>query len=71
VAGSLSHLAKLICAYIKWESILIWHPDVQLQDQDGIAAVGEMIRPGDIYVNKQSPIDTRNTVIYPNAMPDS
>ncbi|XP_024402196.1 DNA-directed RNA polymerase III subunit 2 [Physcomitrium patens] len=43
----------------------------QLQDHDGIAAVGEMIRPGDIYVNKQSPIDTRNNVNNPMALPDS
>ncbi|CAM6092659.1 unnamed protein product [Calypogeia fissa] len=43
----------------------------QLQDQDGIAAVGEMIRPGDIYVNKQSPINTRDDVPNPMAMKDS
>lgn len=27
-----------------------------LLDRDGIAAVGEIINPGDIYVNKQSPV---------------
>lgn len=51
--------------------MLICNLVVQLQDHDGIAAVGEMIRPGDIYVNKQSPIDTRNNVNNPMALPDS
>jgi DNA-directed RNA polymerase III subunit RPC2 len=46
-------------------------PRHQIQDRDGIAAVGEMIRPGDIYINKQSPINTRDNVMNPQAMPDS
>ncbi|KAL8506631.1 hypothetical protein ACS0TY_017502 [Phlomoides rotata] len=32
---------------------------MQILDDDGLAAPGEIIRPGDIYINKQSPI--RNT----------
>ncbi|KAH6772430.1 nuclear RNA polymerase C2 [Perilla frutescens var. hirtella] len=31
----------------------------QILDDDGLAAPGEIIRPFDIYVNKQSPIDTK------------
>lgn len=42
----------------------------QLLDSDGIAAPGEMIRPGDIYVNKQSPSNTRDVFPNPAAMPD-
>lgn len=43
----------------------------QLLDYDGIAAVGEMIRPGDIYVNKQTPINTRDPIANPQSLPDS
>ncbi|GLT95236.1 hypothetical protein SLE2022_129300 [Rubroshorea leprosula] len=32
---------------------------MQILDDDGLAAPGEIIRPGDIYINKQSPINTR------------
>ncbi|KHN14254.1 DNA-directed RNA polymerase III subunit RPC2 [Glycine soja] len=32
---------------------------MQILDDDGIAAPGEILRPYDIYINKQSPIDTR------------
>ncbi|XP_061343132.1 DNA-directed RNA polymerase III subunit 2 [Gastrolobium bilobum] len=32
---------------------------MQILDDDGLAAPGEIIRPNDIYINKQSPIDTR------------
>ncbi|XP_057807946.1 DNA-directed RNA polymerase III subunit 2-like [Salvia miltiorrhiza] len=32
----------------------------QILDDDGIAAPGEIIRPRDVYINKQSPIDTQN-----------
>jgi DNA-directed RNA polymerase III subunit RPC2 len=39
-------------------------------DDDGIAAPGEIIRSDDIYINKQSPIDTME-LISPNAvLPD-
>lgn len=34
-------------------------------DHDGIAHVGEVIQPGDIYVNKQSPINTRDAIANP------
>lgn len=43
---------------------------VQLLDSDGISAVGEAIRPGDIYVNKQSPSNTRDPVLNPMTLPD-
>ncbi|GAQ79190.1 DNA-directed RNA polymerase III subunit 2 [Klebsormidium nitens] len=43
-----------------------------LLDADGIAAAGEMIRPGDVYVNKQSPKNTREMdVPNPANLPDS
>eukprot|EP00898_Chlorokybus_atmophyticus_P001524 jgi/Chlat1/2372/Chrsp17S02643 len=42
-----------------------------LLDRDGIAAVGELIRPGDVYVNKQIPSNTRDPISNPAAMPDS
>ncbi|KAG6400582.1 hypothetical protein SASPL_137423 [Salvia splendens] len=32
----------------------------QILDDDGLASPGEIIRPRDIYINKQSPIDTKN-----------
>ncbi|KAL1547602.1 DNA-directed RNA polymerase III subunit 2 [Salvia divinorum] len=32
----------------------------QILDDDGIASPGEIIRPRDIYINKQSPIDTKS-----------
>ncbi|KAL2971883.1 hypothetical protein AAZX31_15G222700 [Glycine max] len=31
----------------------------KILDDDGIAAPGEILRPYDIHINKQSPIDTR------------
>mmetsp|Transcript_19885 Transcript_19885/g.67765 ORF Transcript_19885/g.67765 Transcript_19885/m.67765 type:complete len:1122 (+) Transcript_19885:130-3495(+) len=40
-------------------------------DKDGIAAVGEMINCGDIYVNKQSPVNTRDPLPSPFLLPDS
>lgn len=42
----------------------------QLQDFDGIAGVGEIIRPGDIYINKESPLNTKDNVPNPSAIPD-
>ncbi|KAJ1404399.1 RNA polymerase Rpb2, domain 7 [Sesbania bispinosa] len=32
---------------------------MQILDDDGLAAPGEILKPNDIYINKQSPIDTR------------
>jgi len=43
----------------------------KLLDGDGIASVGERIEPGDVYVNKQSPSNTRDPLPNPQAMPDS
>ena len=43
----------------------------QASRKDGIAAVGERISPGDVYVNKQSPGNTRDPLPNPQAMPDS
>ena len=42
----------------------------RLLDKDGIAAVGGKILPGDVYVNKQSPSNTRDPLPNPQAMPD-
>ncbi|GBG88963.1 hypothetical protein CBR_g48573, partial [Chara braunii] len=52
-------------------TIYTLNPRHQILDQDGIASVGEMIRPGDVYVNKQSPVNTRDPVANPMALPDS
>ncbi|CAF2142177.1 unnamed protein product [Brassica napus] len=35
---------------------------MQILDDDGIAAPGEIIRPNDVYINKQIPVDTRNKI---------
>lgn len=43
----------------------------QILDSDGIAAVGEKVSPGDIYINKQSPANTRDPVADPGNMPDA
>ncbi|KAG4989175.1 hypothetical protein JHK82_031506 [Glycine max] len=43
----------------------------KILDDDGIAAPGEILRPYDIYINKQSPIDTRTPKIGPANLPDS
>ncbi|KAL1363684.1 hypothetical protein AAHE18_03G165200 [Arachis hypogaea] len=44
----------------------------QILDDDGLAAPGEIIKPNDIYVNRQSPIDTRSNIIGSAAnLPDS
>lgn len=32
----------------------------QILDDDGIAAPGEIIRPHDVYINRQTPIDTKS-----------
>ncbi|GAV62441.1 RNA_pol_Rpb2_6 domain-containing protein/RNA_pol_Rpb2_2 domain-containing protein/RNA_pol_Rpb2_1 domain-containing protein/RNA_pol_Rpb2_3 domain-containing protein/RNA_pol_Rpb2_4 domain-containing protein/RNA_pol_Rpb2_5 domain-containing protein, partial [Cephalotus follicularis] len=34
---------------------------MQILDDDGIAAPGETIRPNDIYINKESPVDTKGS----------
>ncbi|XVF24522.1 hypothetical protein REPUB_Repub13aG0135400 [Reevesia pubescens] len=44
---------------------------MQILDDDGIAAPGEIIRPNDIYLNKQSPILTRGTRVSSESLPDS
>lgn len=44
---------------------------MQILDADGIASPGEIIRPNDIYINKQSPINTKDTVGRPTELPDS
>ncbi|CAN7124374.1 unnamed protein product [Brassica rapa subsp. narinosa] len=35
---------------------------MQILDDDGIATPGEIIRPNDVYINKQIPVDTRNKI---------
>ncbi|KAK9824521.1 hypothetical protein WJX72_011068 [[Myrmecia] bisecta] len=44
---------------------------LKLLDRDGIAAVGESITPNDIYINKQSPLNTRDAVPVPSSLPDA
>ena len=41
----------------------------RLLDKDGIAAPGERIMPSDIYVNKQSPSNTRDPLANPQVVP--
>jgi len=40
-------------------------------DHDGLARVGDALRPGDVYINKATPSDTRDPVPAPAAMPDA
>mmetsp|Transcript_28385 Transcript_28385/g.45985 ORF Transcript_28385/g.45985 Transcript_28385/m.45985 type:complete len:1140 (+) Transcript_28385:58-3477(+) len=44
---------------------------LQIIDDDGICAPGEIIHPGDVYINKQTPLNTTDTVSAPDALPDS
>lgn len=39
-------------------------------DDDGLAAPGEIIRPGDIYINKESPVETRGQLKSAAALAD-
>lgn len=43
---------------------------MQILDDDGIAAPGEIIRPNDIYINKESPIETSGTVVSSTGQSD-
>ncbi|GLJ24758.1 hypothetical protein SUGI_0473260 [Cryptomeria japonica] len=43
----------------------------QILDADGIAAPGEIIRPADVYINKESPISIKEEVKNPMALPNS
>ncbi|KAL0874160.1 hypothetical protein Bca101_023865 [Brassica carinata] len=38
---------------------------MQILDDDGIAAPGEIIRPNDVYINKQIPVNTRDNITSP------
>ena len=44
--------------------------EAELLDGDGIASVGQKIQHGDVYVNKQSPENTRDPVSDPASLPD-
>ncbi|PIN14066.1 RNA polymerase III, second largest subunit [Handroanthus impetiginosus] len=44
---------------------------MQILDDDGLASPGQIIRPHDIYINKESPIVTRGAVTSPMGLPDS
>lgn len=44
---------------------------MKLLDKDGVCSVGELIQPGEVYINKQSPINTRDMVSNPHALPDN
>ncbi|KAL8555575.1 hypothetical protein ACS0TY_003395 [Phlomoides rotata] len=44
---------------------------MQILDDDGIAAPGEIIRPDDIYINRQSPIVSRSSGQHPGTLTDS
>ncbi|KAL6328087.1 hypothetical protein AAG906_033363 [Vitis piasezkii] len=44
---------------------------MQILDDDGLAAPGEIIKLNDIYINKESPIITKGPLISPMGLPDS
>uniref|UniRef100_A0A5B7BSZ0 DNA-directed RNA polymerase subunit beta n=1 Tax=Davidia involucrata TaxID=16924 RepID=A0A5B7BSZ0_DAVIN len=44
---------------------------MQILDDDGLAAPGEIIRPGDIYINRESPIVTKGPITSPMGLQDS
>ncbi|KAK6945728.1 RNA polymerase Rpb2, domain 5 [Dillenia turbinata] len=44
---------------------------MQILDDDGLASPGEIIRSNDIYINRESPINTKETIANPMALPDS
>lgn len=46
------------------------HPKFKLLEMDGLPAVGERIAPGQVFVNKFIPLQTRETVANPQTMPD-
>ncbi|KAL3813251.1 hypothetical protein ACJIZ3_014519 [Penstemon smallii] len=46
-------------------------PQMQILDDDGLASPGEIIRNNDVYINKQSPRDTRTQVTSQMGLPDS
>ena len=43
----------------------------ELLEEDGLCAVGDRVCPGDIYVNKQSPINMSDAIGNPDALPDT
>ena len=43
---------------------------MQILDDDGLAAPGEIVRPDYIYINKQSPVVTRGPITSPMGLPD-
>lgn len=46
------------------------HPKYKVLEMDGLPAVGEQIGPGQIFINKFVPLQTREAVANPQAMPD-
>ncbi|KAE9446843.1 hypothetical protein C3L33_21268, partial [Rhododendron williamsianum] len=44
---------------------------MQILDDDGLAAPGEIIRPHDIYINRQSPVATRGAMVSPLTLTDN
>lgn len=56
-------------------SILLWPSMlfnlvllIQVLDKDGLAAPGEILRNGDIYINKESPVETRGPLKNASAL---
>ncbi|KAH9686456.1 DNA-directed RNA polymerase III subunit 2 [Citrus sinensis] len=44
---------------------------MQILDDDGLAAPGEIIKPNDVYINKESPLETRGSIMSPTGQTDS
>lgn len=40
-------------------------------DEDGICMPGEELAPGDVFINKQTPTNTSDTLVNTEVMPDS
>jgi DNA-directed RNA polymerase III subunit RPC2 len=40
-------------------------------DVDGIASPGERLEPGKVYINKQTPVNTTDTLANPENIPES
>ncbi|KAH9686458.1 DNA-directed RNA polymerase III subunit 2 [Citrus sinensis] len=43
---------------------------MQILDDDGLAAPGEIIKPNDVYINKESPLETRGSIMSPTGQTD-
>jgi len=68
------NIPYLICSRCKWRNEPPLHDIsflfIQILDDDGLASPGEIIRPHDIYINKESPVVTRGPIVSPMGLAD-